>query len=103
MRTLIERRGFAFFILIIAFAFAGLAACNNASGTGEKGRGDRLPAQEESSASGRAADGRQGDAPPVEILNVSFDVGRELYADYNQAFAASWCLIRRKSVRWPKR
>ncbi|PTQ53633.1 MAG: Sulfate and thiosulfate binding protein CysP [Hydrogenibacillus schlegelii] len=90
MRTWIKRRGFAFFILIIAVAFAGLAACSNASGTGEKGRGDRLPTQEEISASGRAADGRQGDAPAVEILNVSFDVGRELYADYNQAFAAYW-------------
>ncbi|MEX1385916.1 hypothetical protein AB1399_07140, partial [Hydrogenibacillus schlegelii] len=67
MRTWIKRRGFAFFILIIAFAFAGLAACSNASGTGEKGRGDRLPAQEGSSASGRAADGRQGDAPTAEI------------------------------------
>ncbi|QZA34264.1 sulfate ABC transporter substrate-binding protein [Hydrogenibacillus sp. N12] len=83
MRTWIKRRGFAFFILIVAVAL-GFSACgrtsqNTSSTSGEAG-----------ASSGRAVEGGQGPRAPVELLNVSYDPTREFYAEYNQAFAAYW-------------
>jgi sulfate transport system substrate-binding protein len=41
-------------------------------------------------AAATGSDGSSGPKRPVEILNVSYDPTRELYQDYNRAFAAYW-------------
>lgn len=64
---------------------AALAACGNGSGSGSTDKeaggtteGKSTEAQADSSAK------------PVELLNVSYDPTRELYENYNKAFAAYW-------------
>ncbi len=37
-----------------------------------------------------ASDGGEGDAAAISLLNVSYDPTRELYEEYNKAFAAYW-------------
>ena len=52
-----------------------------------------------SAARRRAALGRLGASPPtVSLLNVSYDPTRELYADFNKAFAAAYQKETGKSV-----
>lgn len=36
------------------------------------------------------AGGAKGDAPQIELLNVSYDPTRELYTEFNQAFKETW-------------
>ncbi|WP_019533755.1 sulfate ABC transporter substrate-binding protein [Paenibacillus ginsengihumi] len=63
------------FLPLVAASLLSLTACGGAvSG------GDATP----------AAGGGQTQAKPVELLNVSYDPTRELYQEFNQAFAAHW-------------
>lgn len=63
--------------VISAILFAGLTAC----GGGNAGTGTN---KEAAPTNGTAA------KPPVELLNVSYDPTRELYEEYNKAFAKYW-------------
>lgn len=60
------------FVLVMSACGAPATTGNNASGSGDSGSG---------------AGGTGG---TVELLNVSYDPTRELYEEYNQAFAAYW-------------
>lgn len=81
--------------LITGFALlltAGLTACgsNNNSGNSANAAAD---ATATTNAGGAAATAEATKAPakdPVELLNVSYDPTRELYENYNKAFAAYW-------------
>lgn len=61
---------------LVAASLLTLTACGGGAATG----GDTAP----------AAGGGQTQAKPVELLNVSYDPTRELYQEFNQAFAAHW-------------
>ncbi|MBD2863175.1 sulfate ABC transporter substrate-binding protein [Paenibacillus oceani] len=67
---------------ILAISLLGLTAC---------GGGNAAPSGN-SSAAGAGADkpASTGAKPPVELLNVSYDPTRELYVEYNKAFAKYW-------------
>ncbi|MFD1956170.1 sulfate ABC transporter substrate-binding protein [Paenibacillus thailandensis] len=69
-----------------------LAACGSGSGNGANGGNAAPPAAVPSaSASGEAAASPSAEPKePVELLNVSYDPTRELYEEYNAAFAKYW-------------
>lgn len=69
---------------------AGLAGCGNSgNAAGNQAAGDGSGAQ--TPAAGAAATPAGNEAKdPVELLNVSYDPTRELYEQYNKAFAAYW-------------
>ncbi|MEC0178913.1 sulfate ABC transporter substrate-binding protein [Paenibacillus favisporus] len=82
-RKQIVRRGVSAGLALLLTA--ALAACGNGSGSGSTDKeaggtteGKSTEAQADSSAK------------PVELLNVSYDPTRELYENYNKAFAAYW-------------
>jgi sulfate transport system substrate-binding protein len=69
---------------------AGLTACGN---NNNNTNNSAAAATEAPAASNAAATAEATKAPakdPVELLNVSYDPTRELYANYNKAFAAYW-------------
>lgn len=71
---------------------AGLTACGNNNGGNSAGAATEAPAATEAAAN-TAATPEATKAPakdPVELLNVSYDPTRELYENYNKAFAAYW-------------
>jgi len=59
-----------------------LVACGGGSGNSGSGSDTRTGSSPPSSGS--------EEKPPVEILNVSYDPTRELYAAFNEAFTAYW-------------
>ncbi|MDF2663035.1 MAG: sulfate transporter [Paenibacillus sp.] len=65
---------------ILAISLLGLTAC---------GGGNAAPSGN-SSAAGADKPASTGAKPPVELLNVSYDPTRELYVEYNKAFAKYW-------------
>lgn len=85
---------FALFVLA-AFSFVSLTACAGGAGTSAgNGSGTQSPAAAAPAAGTNPASG-DGAAPsaakpPVELLNVSYDPTRELYEEFNQAFAKHW-------------
>jgi sulfate/thiosulfate-binding protein len=71
---------------------AGLTACGNNNAGNSAGAATEAPAATEAAAN-TAATPEATKAPakdPVELLNVSYDPTRELYENYNKAFAAYW-------------
>lgn len=71
---------------------AGLTACGNNNGGNSAGAATEAPAATEAAAN-TAATPEATKAPakdPIELLNVSYDPTRELYENYNKAFAAYW-------------
>jgi len=86
------KRAVIFLMILSISAF--VAACGGASSGGgtpaTSGGGDVTQASgggAEAAASGSAG----GETlPPVELLNVSYDPTRELYEEFNAAFAAYW-------------
>jgi sulfate/thiosulfate-binding protein len=77
------RKQFGKFTLIsaISLSLLGLTAC---------GGGAATPAVPAPAADNKPAAVAPTPKPPVEILNVSYDPTRELYAEYNKAFSAYW-------------
>lgn len=71
---------------------AGLTACGNSNAGNSAGAGTAAPAATEAAANASSApEATQTQAKdPVELLNVSYDPTRELYENYNKAFAAYW-------------
>jgi len=65
---------------ILAISLLGLTAC---------GGGNAAPSGN-SSAAGADKPTSTGAKPSVELLNVSYDPTRELYVEYNKAFAKYW-------------
>ncbi|MEF3303689.1 sulfate ABC transporter substrate-binding protein [Paenibacillus sp. GYB003] len=68
--------------VLSAVLLVGLTACG---GGGAASGSDQTPA----SPSG-GGDAKAAAKPPVELLNVSYDPTRELYEEYNKAFAKYW-------------
>ncbi|GIO56287.1 MULTISPECIES: sulfate ABC transporter substrate-binding protein [Paenibacillus] len=84
-RKQIVRRGVsAGLALLLA---AALAACGNGSGSGSGSTDKEAGGTTEGKSTEAQAD---SSAKPVELLNVSYDPTRELYENYNKAFAAYW-------------
>lgn len=84
-RKQIVRRGVsAGLALLLA---ASLAACGNGSGSGSGSTDKEAGGTTEGKSTEAQAD---SSAKPVELLNVSYDPTRELYENYNKAFAAYW-------------
>ncbi|MEK3917033.1 sulfate ABC transporter substrate-binding protein [Paenibacillus sp. FSL H7-0331] len=71
-------------ISAISLSLLGLTACGAAAPTTPAAP---APAGDNKSAAVTPAPTPK---PPVEILNVSYDPTRELYAEYNKAFSAYW-------------
>ena len=74
------------FALLLALAMSlSLAACgasdNNTSDSGSDGN---------SQLSNNGDSDQKSDLPPIEIVNVSYDPTRELYAAYTELFEAHW-------------
>ncbi|OMF89767.1 sulfate ABC transporter substrate-binding protein [Paenibacillus sp. FSL R7-0337] len=71
---------------------AGLTACGNSNAGNSAGAGTAAPAVAEAAARASSTpEATQTQAKdPVELLNVSYDPTRELYENYNKAFAAYW-------------
>jgi sulfate transport system substrate-binding protein len=74
-------------LLALALATAGAAACSK--------NPDSQPADPAASVTAGAAPAATG---PVELLNVSYDPTRELYEDYNKAFAAHYKEVAHRDV-----
>jgi len=68
----------------LTLSMVGLTACGTGGSTKENG-GAATPAPADNSKPAAAAA-----KAPVELLNVSYDPTRELYVNYNKAFAAYW-------------
>ncbi|MCX6647308.1 MAG: sulfate ABC transporter substrate-binding protein [bacterium] len=71
-----------------------VTACPNNGGGGNTG-GNQIGGQGNQGTTGQGgnnqgAPGQPVNQPPVAILNVSYDPTRELYEEYNTAFAAYW-------------
>ncbi|WP_391563813.1 sulfate ABC transporter substrate-binding protein [Paenibacillus cremeus] len=60
---------------VLALSLLGLTACGSSATPASNASGDKPVAAAK---------------PPVELLNVSYDPTRELYQEYNKAFAAYW-------------
>lgn len=77
-------------IIFVVLALA-LTACGGGSG-GNAGTGGASGTN--SGAGGAASPSPEGASaeplPPVKLLNVSYDPTRELYVEFNQAFAKHW-------------
>lgn len=89
MRKAIRKGLLTGFALVLT---AGLAACgnNNAGSAGaEKSAGTATEAPAANASSTPEA-AKTAAKEPVELLNVSYDPTRELYENYNKAFAAYW-------------
>lgn len=69
--------------VLSAILLVGLTACG---GTGAASDGDKSGG---STATG-SPDAKPAAKPPIELLNVSYDPTRELYEEYNKAFAKYW-------------
>lgn len=69
--------------VLSAILLVGLTACG---GTGAASDGDKSGG---SIATG-SPDAKPAAKPPIELLNVSYDPTRELYEEYNKAFAKYW-------------
>ncbi|MEK4003075.1 sulfate ABC transporter substrate-binding protein [Paenibacillus sp. FSL H3-0333] len=71
---------------------AGLTACGNSNTGNSAGAGTAAPAPTEAAANSPATTeaAQTQSKEPVELLNVSYDPTRELYENYNKAFAAYW-------------
>ncbi|MEK3796390.1 sulfate ABC transporter substrate-binding protein [Paenibacillus sp. FSL R7-0204] len=81
--------------LLAGFALiltAGLTACGNSNAGNSAGAGTAAPAPTEAAANSPATTeaAQTQSKEPVELLNVSYDPTRELYENYNKAFAAYW-------------
>jgi sulfate transport system substrate-binding protein len=68
---------------ISAILLVGLTACGGGStaSSGDQKAATSAPAPSESKPAAK---------PPIELLNVSYDPTRELYEEYNKAFAKYW-------------
>lgn len=67
-----------------------LAACGGGATKGNNG-GNAEQAQSSNQTSGGQTDTETKEAlPPVKLLNVSYDPTRELYVEFNKAFADYW-------------
>lgn len=81
-------------IVLILVISALLAACGGQSNNGNSGA-----SQPSSPASnGSAPESTKESLPPVKLLNVSYDPTRELYAEFNKAFAAHWLAEKNQKV-----
>ncbi|GFN31261.1 sulfate ABC transporter substrate-binding protein [Paenibacillus xylaniclasticus] len=74
---------FQWFTLILAFAVV-LTACSSKEKTTSES--DKESTKQETTAGSE----KKETLKPVELLNVSYDPTRELYAAYNEAFAKYW-------------
>lgn len=72
-------------ILFVVLALT-LAACGDGKGT--------TP----SPSASQPADSKKETLPPVKLLNVSYDPTRELYVEFNKAFAAHWLAEKNQQV-----
>ncbi|MGF9714315.1 sulfate ABC transporter substrate-binding protein [Paenibacillus sp. JMULE4] len=70
-------------ISVLALSLVGLTACGSTGSTNNGASGGTAPAGGENKPEASAK-------PPVELLNVSYDPTRELYQEYNKAFAKHW-------------
>lgn len=68
---------------VLAISLVGLTACGSTGSTNSTASSGTAPAGGESQPAAAAK-------PPVELLNVSYDPTRELYQEYNKAFAKHW-------------
>ncbi|AHV95276.1 sulfate ABC transporter substrate-binding protein [Paenibacillus sabinae] len=68
---------------------AGLTACGSNNSAENGAASSAAPAASASTAPAASAAPTQS-KEPVELLNVSYDPTRELYENYNKAFAAYW-------------
>nr|WP_145161366.1 sulfate ABC transporter substrate-binding protein [Paenibacillus terrae] len=84
-RKQIVRRGVSAGLALLLTA--ALAACGNGSGSGSGSTDKEAGGTTEGKSTEAQAD---SSAKPVELLNVSYDPTRELYENYNKAFAAYW-------------
>lgn len=72
---------------------AGLTACGSNGNTGNSANSAAGTPEATNAGTNAAATAEATKAPakdPVELLNVSYDPTRELYENYNKAFAAYW-------------
>ncbi len=68
---------------------AGLTACGN-NNNANNSANDAADVSEATNAAATAEATKAPAKNPVELLNVSYDPTRELYENYNKAFAAYW-------------
>ncbi|HUC93980.1 MAG TPA: sulfate ABC transporter substrate-binding protein [Paenibacillus sp.] len=84
-------------ILVLSLVAAGCGGNNADTNNGAAANnGPAASSGTVNETSGTSADGKNGNGAaaeplkPVELLNVSYDPTRELYVEYNKAFAAYW-------------
>lgn len=77
-------------VIILALALV-LAACGQ-GGSNAANKQSNKPANEENVTNAPATEetAKEEPKPPVELLNVSYDPTRELYVEFNEAFAKHW-------------
>jgi len=79
------------FILVLMVS---LAACGGGSGNGGGSNTDTKTTAGSQGSSGNSGNQtqqeKQEEKPAVELLNVSYDPTRELYAEFNEAFTKYW-------------
>lgn len=83
-------------ILFVVFALT-LAACGGDKGTVNNG-GNKENASSPSPSASQPAEDQKEPLPPVKLLNVSYDPTRELYVEFNKAFADHWLAEKNQKV-----
>lgn len=79
-------------VLVLALALV-LTACGNSGNGGNAGSNKATNAPTNAATNNTAATeepAKEEPKDPVELLNVSYDPTRELYVEYNEAFAKHW-------------
>ncbi|RIX53013.1 sulfate ABC transporter substrate-binding protein [Paenibacillus nanensis] len=86
-------------ILFVVLAVT-ITACggNGNANNGKSGNNGAAPAATNSETTAEASPDAKEELPPVKLLNVSYDPTRELYEEFNQAFAAYWLKEKNQKV-----
>ncbi|MFD0590766.1 sulfate ABC transporter substrate-binding protein [Paenibacillus sp. GCM10027627] len=87
----------AFILFVVTAIF--LSACGNSGASnGGNNAGATNSGASPSPSSSAAPSEAPKELPPVKLLNVSYDPTRELYVDFNKAFAAHWLAEKNQKV-----
>jgi len=75
---------------LVLVAVTALAACGSKNDDGSASQASNTIASSDASSSGASSSASSAVPDPVELLNVSYDPTRELYAAFNEKFTAHW-------------